>query len=459
MKTPVRNILHFAALLFLATACVKSENSYPGTTKVDYEASDAIIANPERGFYSAVEVHDASKRGISSDSMTSARKQFRTLYLLEFHLKDYVSSPISEDYLEAIRLRFQSLRDGGAKCILRFCYSNGMNESDKPWDATKDQVLSHISQVKPLIQEYYDVILVVQAGFIGSWGEWYYTDNFSDNADRKAVVDALLDAVPSSRQIALRTPAFKMKLYGHALADTITLAESHQPTEKARLAGHNDCYLSSSNDVGTYNGPNDRKYWGAESLYTIMGGESCEVTAYCHCEGSEKYNGALKDLAINHFTYLNNGYHSGVLGRWRSEGCMEEIQKRLGYRYVLERGFFTKNPKAGGEYRVVLKIRNDGFAPAQNPRDAELVLTDNGGSVVKTWNLDSDPRYWMPAQVTTVDKTITLPDGISGEYTLSLNLPDPCETLRANPYFSIQLANIGTWDEATGYNTLTTITL
>ena len=138
---------------------------------------------------------------------------------------------------------------------------------------------------------------------------------------------------------------------------------------------------------------------------------------------------------------------------------MEEIQKRLGYRYVLERGFFTKNPKAGGEYRVVLKIRNDGFAPAQNPRDAELVLTDNGGSVVKTWNLDSDPRYWMPAQVTTVDKTITLPDGISGEYTLSLNLPDPCETLRANPYFSIQLANIGTWDEATGYNTLTTITL
>ena len=457
VKALSRTILIAAAVTAIA-ACGK-DNEYPGLDAVAFEASDAIIPNPERGFYSASEVHHVTNNGVSAESIEAGRKQGRTLYLLEFHLTDYVTSDISEDYLQTIRTKFNSLRTGGVKCILRFCYSNGMSEKDKPWDATKEQVLRHIAQLKPLLQEYYDVIMVVQAGFIGSWGEWYYTDNFNNNSDRKDLVNALLDAVPDCRQIELRTPAYKMKLFGYSLADTITRAEAHLPTLKARLGGHNDCYLSSANDVGTYSGPNDRTYWSAESLYTIMGGESCELTSYCHCEGTDKYNGALKDLAINHFTYLNNGYHQQVLARWRTEGCMEEIQKRLGYRYVLEKAFFTKAPQAGAPLRVVLKIRNDGFAPAQNPRDAELVLTDNGGKVIGTWPLESDPRYWYPGEVTVIDQTVNLPSGVSGECTLHLNLPDPCENLHNKPRYSIRLANENVWDEDTGFNKLTTFAL
>ncbi|MBO7366258.1 MAG: DUF4832 domain-containing protein, partial [Bacteroidales bacterium] len=100
-----------------------------------------------------------------------------------------------------------------------------------------------------------------------------------------------------------------------------------------------------------------------------------------------------------------------------------------------------------------------GFAPAQNPRDAELVLTDASGKVVKTWKLNSDPRYWMPGAVTKVDQTIQLPSGISGEMTLSLNLPDPCQTIRSNPRFSIQLATEGLWNDTTGYNKLYSFSL
>ena len=190
-----------------------------------------------------------------------------------------------------------------------------------------------------------------------------------------------------------------------------------------------------------------------------MGGESCELTQYCHCEGTEKYNGALKDLAAFHFTYLNNGYHQQVLKRWRDEGCMEEIKMRLGYRYVLEEGQFTKKPEAGKAFDIKLTLRNDGFAPAQNPRDAEWVLADASGKVVKTWKVDSDPRYWMPAQSTTIEQSLTLPAGISGTLTLYLNLPDPCETLRDNPMFSIRLANEDTWNEESGFNKIHTFSL
>ena len=426
---------------------------------VSYLPTDAIIANPERGFYAAQEIFKVSSKGVSKDVAAANRKNYRTLYLLEFHLIDFVNTSISEEYLQTIRTYFQSMRDGGAKCILRFCYSNGMNESDKPWDADPALTLTHVAQVKPLIQEFADIIYVVQAGFIGSWGEWYYTDNYTDNATRKTLLEALLDAVPDSRQIELRTPAFKMNLYGYSLADTLTRATAHTTDVKARLAGHNDCFLASANDQGTYRGNNDRKYWAAESAYTIMGGETCATSAYCHCEKEGANPGTVAEMAKYHYSYLNQGYHQGVLSRWKSEGCFEQLQKRLGYRYVLDKGQFTDSPAAGAAYRIVLTLHNEGFAPVQNPRDAEFVLTDKAGKVLGTYPLNSDPRYWMPGETVTVDQNLTLPSGISGEVTLWLNLPDPCETLRNNPLYSIRLANKDVWDEETAYNQLHTLTL
>ena len=470
MKRTSRFLLFAALLPLLAVAgCQHPDNPEPEPdpkpdpepelVKVAYKPTDEIFSNPERGFYTGQEVYSADRKGIPQSSITASKLQGRSLFLLEFHMKDYVACDISDDYLQTIRARFQSLRDGGMKCILRFCYSNGFAEEDKPWDATPEQVLRHIAQVKPLIQEYADVIMVVQAGFIGSWGEWYYTENFKDNASRRQVVDALLEAVPEDRQIELRTPAYKMALYGYSKADTITLATSHQATTQARLGGHNDCYVSSTNDVGTFRSKADREYWASESLYTIMGGETCELTEYCHCEGTERYNGALKDMAIYHLTYLNNGYHPNVIKRWKDENCMDEIRRRLGYRYVLEEGQFTDKAEAGKPFQVILRLQNEGFAPAQNPRDAELVLTDASGKAVGSWKLESDPRYWMPGQQTTIEQTFNLPAGISGKMTLYLNLPDPYETLHDNPAFSIRLANEGTWKEDTGYNELYSFTL
>lgn len=459
------------AFVCIAASCAKSQTdpAFQGLDKITYEVSDENIANPERGLYTALEISEATGRGVSTAGMAATRKLGRTLYLLEFHIQNYVSTDIADDYLQTVEKCFQSLREGGAKCILRFCYSNGFSELDKPWDATEPQVLSHIAQLKPILQEYYDVIMVMQAGFIGSWGEWYYTENFirnpqtdDDYLPRKHVVDALLDALPQSRQIALRTPTFKQKMYGYSLADTITSATAHQPTIKARLGGHNDCYLASSSDQGTYDNSASRLYWGAESAYTIMGGETCATSAFCHCGASDtdsKAHGVLADMTINHFTYLNGGYHQGVIKRWKEEGCFEEIEKRLGYRYSISAAGFSTNPSAGGSFRVLMHINNGGFAPAQNPRDAELVLTDKSGSVLKTWDLESDPRFWMPGQKTVVDQTITLPEGVSGEVKLYLNLPDPCENLHDNPLYSIRLANNNMWDETTGYNLLYTFSL
>ena len=452
------------AIALIISACNKNEPA-DGLDRVSYTASDEVIANPERGMYTGTGFSSESASPISQNVLKSGRAQGRTLYMLEFWLKDYFESDISENYLQLIRKNLEVFRQGGSKCILRFGYSDGIKDLSHPYesgpfDPTEEQVLRHIAQLKPVLQEYADVIFVLQAGFIGCWGEWYYTNNFvanpssdEDYQPRKHVCDALLDALPPTRQVELRTPAYKMKMYGYSLADTITRAEAHMPTTKARLAGHNDCYLASSTDQGTFNAPSEKEYWKAETRYTIMGGETCELSNFCKCDNT------LQSMADQHFTYLNLSYNKEVLKYWEKNSCYDEIKTRLGYRLYLTRASFTADPAAGSPFRIVMEIRNDGFASVMNPRDAEFVLTDKNGSVVKTFQVESDPRFWMPGTTTTIDRTIDLPEGLSGEYTISLNLPDPCENLRSNPLFSIQLANKDIWDESTGFNKLYTIKL
>lgn len=460
--------LHFiagATCIFLLSACQNMDSVNDGLAKVKYTPTDELICNPERGMYSGTSFSSENQTPISLNALKAARLENRTLYMLEFWLKDFFESDISENYLQLIRNNLAVYREGGAKCILRFGYSDGIKDLSKPYesgpfDPTEERVLRHIEQLKPILQEYSDVIFVLQAGFIGCWGEWYYTNNFvagpqttEDYQPRKHVCDALLDALPSNRQIELRTPTYKMKMYGYALADTITRAEAHQPTTKARLAGHNDCYLASSTDQGTFSTPSEKEYWKAETKYTIMGGETCELSNFCKCDNT------LKSMADQHFSYLNISYNKDVIRYWTKNSCYDEIKRRLGYRLTITEASFTSDPAAGSPFRVVLKINNEGFASVMNPRDAELVLTSKDGALVKSFKLESDPRFWMPGTTTEIDQTINLPEGLSGEYTLSLNLPDPCETLRANPMFSIRLANKDIWDEATGYNKLYSIKL
>ena len=455
-------------VLAVAASCEQKndpDKAFKGLEKVEYTESMEVFPNPERGFYSTAEVHSVGGVSITKAKVDVARKQGRSLFLLEYYLTDYVECNIADDYLDLIRQNFEALREQGAKCLIRFAYSNGYDAKDHPFDATEEQVLRHVAQLKPMLQEYADVIFVMQAGFVGSWGEWYYTDHFYQDprneaqyAPRKHLLEALLDALPAKRQVEVRTPAFKMKIFGYTLEDTLTVAEAHQNTVKARIAGHNDCFLNNESDSGTFRGKNDKDYWKAETRYLIMGGESCGTSNYCHCEDGT-VPGAITTLQDYHFTYLNIGYHPQVLSMWRKEECFDQVDRRLGYRLVLREAFFTPDPAAGSDYRVALKIENVGFAAPMNPRDVELVLSDKTGKVIQAYKVDSDPRYWFENSTVTLDQTIKLPAGLAGEYSLSLHLPDPESTLRGKSRFSIRLANEGLWSDETGFNTIRTINL
>lgn len=431
-------------------------------TTVTYTSTDALFPNPERGFLK--QIYYTSQQLNSVQTANTVRKNREnenvTLYLDNYFMMDYISSDISQAFLNRMENNFKALRAGGGKAVIRYSYKYSDTEADKPWDAEPKWMLRHIEQLKPYWQEYADVILCLEAGFIGVWGEWYYTTNFpfnptkdSEFEPRWTIVNELLEALPADRQIALRTPAFKMRyldMHGEAVAP-LTAEEAYQNTAKARLCGHNDCFVASSTDYGTYASDEEREFWAEDTKYTLMGGETCD-----ECELSTGKN-AIKEMQKYHWTYINDGYHEGVLNSWETDGSMTEIKRRLGYRFVLEKGYFKVQDN---KYSAKLTLRNDGFAALANPRDVELVFISKIDSSDKyVYKQDIDPRFWMAGETHEINLLAQLDDSMSGEYNVYLNLPDPYDTLHDNPAFSIRLANENMWEEETGYNYLTAISL
>jgi len=354
-----------------------------------------------------------------------------------FYLEKFIRSKISNDYLNNIQQDFNTIRMSGIKVIVRFAYSDNQNMIGS-LDANVTQVIEHISQLKPLLINNADVIMVVQAGCIGAWGEWYYTDNFgfpngfkpnseptsTDYSNRKLIIDALLNALPLDRKIQLRTPAHKIN-FDSNFKIPLSVSEAFTATNKARIGQHNDCFLASHNDFGTYSNLTiDYPWLDQETLYLPMGGETCAVNLpRSGCET------ALIELEKFHWTYLNIQYHPDVINTFRTEGCFETIQNRLGYRFELISGNFPKNASKKSQIKIEFQIKNNGFSALINPRKAFLVFRSD--FLEYSIALKTNLNFWLANSLNTMSETIHLPDTLPiGDYELFLNLPDSYESMR-----------------------------
>jgi hypothetical protein len=426
------------------------------SVNVLYKALPISIAlkNPERGFYIHTEVFSKGiYEALVQTELNSHRSKNITLLLRVFYLENFIRSPISSSYLNNISLDFIKIRNAGLKCIVRFAYSNDETKLGS-LDADKAQILAHIRQLKPILQANADVVLVVQAGFIGTWGEWYYTDHFgfpdptaTDYQNRKEVVDAIIDALPSSRMVQIRTPFLKQTLYSRATP--ITDSEAFKGTNVARIGHHNDCFLASDDDYGTYTDKaREYPYLEQETKYSPMGGETCSVNA-----PRSQCTTALNELQKFHWSYLNNGYHPTVINGFKSGGCYQTIFNRLGYRFELLNGTYPQAASIKSAFTIKFSIFNRGFASPFNNRTVYLVLRNTRTNAVVSLPLKTDIRLWSSGVSKIITETILVPLSTApGDYALFLNLPDA--SLGNRTEYSIALANENIWEPSTGYNSL-----
>ncbi len=401
----------------------------------ELDESDGDVMNPERGFYVGYNI-------LSPNSASRVRAGGHTLAISSVHLDQFRDSAISSSFLAQLSTGFAAARAAGFKIVLRFRYNSSFSA-----DASRSRILGHITQLRPLFEANADVIAVMQAGFIGAWGEWHGSTNGLDNtADRTTIMNAILAALPAERGVQIRRPMFKANSYpGGAL----TASEAYTGTARARIGHHNDCFLASASDYGTYASPvaTWEAFVGDDGRYTAVGGETCAIYApRSDCDA------AVDILEAGHWSFLNLEYNVAVLDAWTAQGCRDEIDQRLGYRFVATRVAHTEAVAPGGELDLQIDLANRGFASPYNQRPVEIVLS-NGDErhTVKLANLDA--RRWAAGTTTRLAVRLRIPaSATAGRYTLSLRLPDDASSLEDDARYAIQLANDDAFDDDTGDN-------
>jgi hypothetical protein len=426
------------ALLLPGTAYAATQT--PSTT-VTYPTTSDVFANPGRGFMAYTETHlGGGHTPLQAIQLAQGRAEdaesvvFRLFYLDEYRDVD----TISKDDLAQVRTDLQTARLAGVKLVIRFAYS-GTDDADAPLA----RVLKHIKQLKPILIGEADVIAAIQAGFVGRWGEWYYSQNFTadptepdalttlDWARRRQVVAALLANSSSSTPVQVRTPMIKRKLYPSG-------------NDAARIGVHDDCFLGGTDDLGTYLAADDTT-WLAKQSAMLVGGETCEQSP------RSDWDNAAVEMAKYHWTYLNANFNTDVLDSWGADGKAEAARK-LGYRLQLESVTMPDTSKPGARVNARMSITNVGWSAPVQRRPVQLVLDD--GTHRQTVTVNADTRAWTPGRTVEIPLSFPAPTR-AGEYKVALNLPDPATRLAPqNAAYAIRMANEGVWNATTGYNDL-----
>lgn len=480
-------------LLFLFTivlqTCIMAQ-----VTNVSYTYSNIDFPNPERGFYRYSETYASNYDLLDSATLAGYRNLhqpfsanynvYSTLIFRYFILDIFKNSPMSPVFLQNIQTDFNTARKAGVKLIIRFTYTvTAPGGNCGSWicppygDAPKSIVLQHISQLKPYFKNNSDVIAAVQMGFIGVWGEQYYTDYFGDasqspytlnNAnwnDRRQVLDSLLSAVPEEINVQVRYPQMKQKdIYGNAAPTTsapLLLNEAFLATNKARIGFHNDCFLANYDDYGTYanysNGNSDtlnlKPYKAADSKYVWVGGETCDSTglwSLCDVQGGN----VLEDLNRMHYSYLNADYNNTKVNNYWTSLCMEEVKLKLGYRLHLTSGSYDNSVAQGSAFNYIINLVNTGFSTPVNKKKIKLIFTNTVTNEEWEAILDHDSRFWFQGSHT-LSGSVCIPSCMSaGQYAVSLKLSDASMRLEHQPSYSIRMANVNVWNAVKGYNQL-----
>lgn len=422
----------------------------PQLEEITFQSSDEDFVNPERGF---LHFRDLT----SPHGYDTVRSQGHSLIYGRILAEDFRNGPLSQSFLNQIQAGFDAARANGIKVKPRVAYND-----DGGADAPKSVILNHIQQLKPLFEANKDVIYVMDAGFIGGWGEWHSSTNGLDNnTDRTEILTALLDALPVDRMVGIRTPHFKREIFnGSPLDDTlkITAETAFNGSDLSRVGHLNDCFLASGTDFGTYiyqsqgwSREAELEYIGGESRYAPHGGETC------NCSIFSTGTNAIYEMAELHTDYLNFDYHPDVIQEWRDDGSFDEISKRLGYRFELQTASLPAAVKPSGILELKFTIDNVGFGELFNPRNVEVTMEDNSTGEITAASLQIDPRFWSGGTTSGVHAFLAIPSDMrEGQYSVGLRMPDIEESLHDDVRYAIRFANQDVWDAATGINVLKT---
>ncbi len=425
----------------------------PGETAVQNPSGNLVLMFVDIGAFSS---------GVNGTSITD--NDGNVIYT---EGKDY---DLDEQFFQAMRGTLENCRKNGSTVALRFRYD--ANGKTNPEPASFDQVLHHIDQIKEngFLEDYKDILMFVESGFVGAWGE-QHSGKYTSLEDKAKLLDAVLDLVPEEVPVTVRTPNIFAKWAG---IDMKNIADwvSESGSDAERIGLYNDGYMGSDSDLGTFsNRENETTWLGKQTLHTYYGGEFSG-----NLDWAKKYTTYLPENAIpemykTHLSYINSNvyklYQDYTFGKeydvsgadnsaYYGQNVYQFIRDHIGYRFVIRNCELEPSAEQGESFKLNFQVENTGFANPIRPQKAEILLEKDGNYTVQEIDLDS--REWYSCTTSEENVEISVPGNLeAGEWNVYLRLSVGNQSISEGNLRTVQFANPDIWNASLGANRLATV--
>ena len=419
--------MKFASFIFaLAIAFLQAPVLAAGLVKWNIDTTDAMktLSNYDRGFYTPQVLHLKPSGG------SPIEKPYGKLLHLRAEISEFSShawlgidttggkndttwgknQDLTEDALNVLQTTFDNIRTNKGFVIVRICYDpwyNGRSNvtPDHEW------VLKHVKQLAPVLSKNTDVIVALEMGMHGAYGEMHSDTNITYDRVAEAV-NLMLRNTPPELKILTRTGNYSAKVLGfdnwgvdfHIDGEKFAEIAKAKGDTMYRVGMFNDGYLGTQYDYGT---------WGADCKSSICREEGVawlEKYSINTPYGGEALTTAKDYQVINtpeflsyegfrtHTSYLNIQWNNNLIDSWKktlfnikdfdydfervdSLTGFKYINDHLGYRFVLRESWVTDTVGADGIFKAKVRIQNVGFGNLTWKAPVRLaVLTDLEGT-------------------------------------------------------------------------------
>lgn len=360
-----------------------------------------------------------------------------------------------------VRRFLEETRAKGGTLIVRLGYTWSEQQGCEPSDF--DLVLRHIAELSDIMAGFPDVVVSVEAGIAGPWGEMHSSD-YCKAEYMNRILKTYLAHLPESVGVLVRSPDYYRKLLDVPSADEVMAKLPFADPDFKRIGMYNDGYLGTWWDYGTWAG----KFTRERGLELLNGCENLPYggeMAYIDRAWLEK-NRALFDLGkwnivkewyVTHLNYLRNigeGGHTLAdflkkdltfdsktyafdrmpdLHEYDGMDMNKFVRDHMGYRFVVR-----------GIQGATVEIENTGFGILITETKTSMFLIQDGEAVEET-PVAFDWRQVKSGKKTYCRFAAKFKSRPEGDFQVGLKILAPSPVRFANP---------GVWNEKLGVNVL-----
>ena len=372
---------------------VATSNSNTSFSRDDFKESITYKNNPDQGFYRQMVVQ------INPSNITHGSAKPERIYHLRCDISQFSKVVNGDNDMELTQIALDKLdellskiKSENKNAVIRFSY-DPKYKGNKNQEPSIEMIETHIKQLSQVLNNYYHTITAIEAGMLGPWGEMHSSEIATE--ENKAKVFHYWLQNTKNIPVLARTPKAIFYYFGKELNE-MEENEIKKQDEGYLLGVFNDCYLSSDSDEGTYryNRTREVNWLSKQNEHLPYGGETCKVHEMSDLDK------AIPEMYKLGLSYLNNGYNEGVISKWKNLNYtssfgsdnlfygmsgFDYIKTHMGYRLVIKS--FEINYKKGGEFDIVIKIKNVGFGNLLKEKFVDIIYTSTSDDIISRKNV------------------------------------------------------------------------